>query len=252
MDTNSLEKLGMSNKEIKLYLKLLEFGESGANVLAKSINENRTSTYSLLNAMKSKGFISFYEKKGLKYYVPSDPTFLINKFMEGAKGLQKVLPELLAIHNKYNTKKPRITFYEGVEGIKQIAEILLEVPGSTRFSFMGVNEATMHPEIKRFYEEDFVNRRIELGITYKGIVAGHLPMGNKYAPTEKAQLRELKYVDPKKLPIKNHIDIFPHNKVALYSYHKDEMMGVIIEHEDFYATMKTAFELAWAGVDVLS
>jgi hypothetical protein len=76
-------------------------------------------------------------------------------------------------------------------------------------------------------------------------------MGNKYKPTEKDQLRELKYIDSKKLPIKIHIDIFPYNKVALYSYHKDDLMGVVIEHEAFYSTMKTVFELAWAGVEVL-
>lgn len=251
MDQNLLKKLDLTPRESKIYLKLLEFGESGANVLAKSIGENRTSTYSLLNSMRKKGIISFYVRNKIKYFVPTDPTFLINRFMDGAKGLQKMLPELLAIQNKFSKKKPKITFYEGVEGIKQIGEILLEAPGSTRVSFMCIDEKTIHPEIKRYYEEEFVNRRIELGITYKGIVAGYLPMGNRHTPTEKGQLRDLKYIDPKKSPIKIQIDIFPYNKVALYSYHKDEMIGVIIEHEDFYVTMKTVFELAWSGVPTL-
>lgn len=251
MDIKVLSQLGLSEKEAKIYLKLLEFGECGASVLAKSLGENRTTVYSLLNAMRKKGVVSFYVKKKMKFFVPQDPTFLVGRVAEGVKWLQKLLPELLAIHNKYNKTKPKITFYEGVEGIKQIGEILLEVPDSTRLSFMGVDESTIHPEIKRYYEEDFINRRIELGIKYKGIVAGYIPMGNKYKKTEKDQCRELKYVNPKKLPIKNHIDIFPNNKVALYSYHKDEMMGVIIEHEAFYTTMKTVFQLAWAGIDTV-
>ena len=251
LDQNLLKKLDMTPRESKIYLKLLEFGESGANVLAKSIGENRTSTYSLLNAMRKKGLISFYVRNKVKYFVPTDPTFLINKFMEGAKGLQKMLPELLAVQNKFSKTKPKITFYEGVEGIKKIGEILLEAPGSTRLSFMCIDEKTIHPEIKKYYEEDFVNRRIELGITYRGIVAGYIPMGSRHAATEKGQLRKLKYIDSKKLPIRIQIDIFPYNKVALYSYHKDELVGVIIEHEDFYSTMQTVFELAWAGVEVL-
>lgn len=121
---------------------------------------------------------------------------------------------------------------------------------SAPFSFMGIDK-NIHPEIEKYYEEDFINRRIEAGIKYKGIITGKLPMGNKYKPTEKGQLRELKYIDSKKLPIKIHIDIFPRNKVALYSYHKDNLMGVVIEHEDFFNTMKTVFDLAWAGVDIL-
>lgn len=238
----------MTPKEIKVYLKLLELGSSGANSLSKRIDENRTSTYSLLQAMEKKGFISYIIKAKIKYYVPADPQVLINHYYDDAKTLKSLLPELLAIHNKFG-QKPKITFYEGVNGIKQLCEILLEAPGTVRESFMGVDEKRIHPEIKKYFEEDFVNRRIELGIHYRGIVNGYLPMGTKHAKTEKDQLRELKYIDSKLFPIKIHIDIFPHNKVALYSYNQDEMMGVIIEHESFYTSMKTVFKLAWAGAD---
>jgi sugar-specific transcriptional regulator TrmB len=250
MDNLKLKKLGMSKKEIIIYLKLLEYGESGVNNLARNVGENRTSVYSVLKAMQKKGFVSFYIKKNLNFFVPTDPGILIGQFVDSANSLKKLLPELLAVHNKYGKTKPKITFYEGVDGIKQIGELLLAVPGSTRLSFMGIDK-NIHPEIEKYYEEDFINRRIEAGITYRGIVTGKLPMGSKHKPTEKGQLRSLKYIDSKKLPIKIHIDIFSENKVALYSYRKDNLMGVVIEHEDFFNTMKTVFELAWAGVGVV-
>lgn len=248
MDTSQLEKLGLNSKEIKLYLKLLELGSSGAHSLSKRIDENRTTTYSLLNSMEKKGVISYFTKNNVKYYSPSDPKILIGRFMDEAKALKDLLPELLAINNQHG-QKPKITFYEGVNGIKQICETLLEVPGSTRESFMGINEKTIHPEIKKYFEEDIINRRIELGIHYQGIVTGYIPMGERHQKDEAGQLRQLKFVDEKQFPIKIHIDIFPNNKVALYSYNVDDMIGVIIEHESFYITMKTAFKLAWAGVD---
>lgn len=248
MEINILQKLGMTAKEVKVYIKMLELGSCLANTLAKRLNENRTSTYSLLQSLQKKGIVSYFIKKNVKYFVPTDPTFLINHYFDQASNLKKFLPQLLAIYNQYK-EKPKITFYEGVEGIKQIGEILLEVPGSTRESFMGIDEKTIHPEIKKYYEEDFVNRRIELGITFRGIVTGYLPMGSRHKKTNKEHLRELKFVDPKIFPIKIQIDIFPNNKVALYSQHKDAPMGIVIEHEDFYHTMKTAFKLAWAGID---
>lgn len=241
----------MSSKEIKAYLKLLEFDGIGANTLAKNINENRTSTYSLLQSMQKKGLVTFFKNKNIKYFSAINPKILVDHFYDGANQLKSFLPELLAITNKHG-QKPKITFYEGVEGIKQIGEMLLEVPCSVRESFMGVDEKTIHPEIKKYYEEDFINRRIEKKILYRGIVTGYLPMGNKHSKNEKEQLRELKYIDPKLLPLKIHIDIFPKNKVAIYSYNKDEMMGILIEHESFYQTMRTVFKLAWAGVDAFS
>jgi sugar-specific transcriptional regulator TrmB len=248
MNTHLLEKLGMTPKEVRLYLKLLELGSSPAHPLAQRLDENRTTTYSLLQSMQEKGFITYLVKKNVKYFSAMNPSVLINHFFNDAQYLKKLLPELLALTSAL-PKKPKISFYEGVEGIKQIGEILLEVPGSTRYSFMGAgsSDGTMHPEVKRYYEEDFVNRRIALGIHYKGIVTGKLPMATRYAHTDKAHLRELRYLDPKKFPITIHIDIFPNNKVALYSYSKNDQMGVIIEHEAFYTTMRTVFELAWAG-----
>ena len=248
MDKTLLQKLGLTPKEVKLYLKLLELGHSPANPLSKRLNENRTTTYSLLQSLENKGFVSHLAKEGVKYFIPADPSLLINSYFKDATKLKDLLPQLLAIHNQ-SGDKPKITFYEGVSGLTQIAEQLLEVPGSTRDSFMGLDVTVIHPEFKEYIEKDFLPRRIELGIKYRGIVTGYMPMSVKHSKTEKAHLRELKHVDPQKFPIKLHVDIFQPNKVALYSYAEDEMVGVVIEHESFFITMKTVFTLAWAGVD---
>lgn len=247
MHNDLLKKLGMNEKEVQIYLKLLEIGSVGVNVLAKVLDANRTSVYSILDSMMKRGFVSYVRKKGIKYFSAANPQVLINHFFESASQLKSILPELLAVTNIWG-QKPKITFYEGLEGIKQICETLLEVPNSVRESFMGIDERKIHPEIKKYFETDFINRRIDLGIKYRGIVTGYMPMGNKHPQNEKGQNRILKFVDNKKFPINIQIDIFPNNKVALYSYNKDQMMGVIIEHEDFYVTMRSVFALAWAGV----
>lgn len=250
MKKELLEKLGMNSKEVRVYLALLELGSAGANTIARKIEENRTTTYSLLNAMTKKGLVSYNKKGSVKYFFASDPRILINSYIEGGKLLNTVLPELLALQNQYD-QKPKITFYEGLEGMRQIAETLLEVPGSTRESFMGLQEEKIHPEFKEYIEKDWLKRRIELGIHFKGIVTGYVPMSESHDKNEEAHLRELKYIDPEKFPLFIHVDIFPENKVALYSYAESEMMGVIIEHEAFYKTMRTVFKLAWAGADVI-
>ncbi|MBI2463917.1 hypothetical protein HYV57_03090 [Candidatus Peregrinibacteria bacterium] len=248
MKKELLEKLGMTEKEARLYFALLELGLCRAHALAKKINENRTTTYSLLASMQRKGMVIFLVKHNVKYFSAVDPKILIDHYFSDGQLLKSFLPELLAIHNR-SSQKPKITFYEGVEGIKQICETLLEVPNSVRESFMGVDANTIHPEILRYFAEDFLPRRIEKNILYRGIVMGPMPMAKNFSKNLASHKREVKRVDSKLFPLKIHIDIFPVNKVALYSYNKDEMMGVIIEHESFFITMKTAFKLAWAGVD---
>lgn len=250
MDHSMLKNLGMNKTETQAYLKLLESEVIGANALSKKIGENRTTTYNILDRMIKKGLVSFYLRNNIKYYTAVSPKDLVDRYIKTGQTLKAILPELLALDNKHG-KKPKISFYEDVEGIIQICETLL-VPNSTRESFMGIEEELIHPEIKKYFEDYFVNQRINIKQKYRGIVTGYIPMGRDHPQSESGQHRELKYVDPKKLPIKIHVDIYPPNKVAIYSYNKDEMMGVIIEHESFYITMKTIFKLAWAGVDVLT
>ncbi len=247
MNTGMLEKLGMSKKEIKLYLKLLEFGAARANVLAKATNENRTSTYSLLNSMLKKGLVNYYKKTSIKYYSATSPRVLIESLQEDTNQLLRMLPELLAITNQY-AQKPKISFYEGVEGIKQIARTMLEVPNSVRDSFMGLDKEKLDPDIKKYIEEEFLGKRIAKNIAYRGIVSGYVPMAKGLPNSQKSHLREVKVIDPKKFPLKIHVDVYPPNRVAIFSYHKGEVMGVIIEHDSFYTTMKTVFQLAWRGI----
>ena len=219
MNQKLLEKLGLSVREVPIYLKLLELGSSPANTLAKLLGENRTSVYSLLQSLQKKGFVSYSFKRNVKNFFPADPGILIDQFVHAAKNLQLLLPELLAAFNKA-TNKPKVTFYEGVNGIKQLCETLLEVPGSTRLSFMGIDQAMIHPDIKYYFETDFLSRRIDAGIKYRAIVTGEIPFASDYEKSHEAQLRELKWVDPKKFPMNVEIDIYPYNKVAIYSYNK--------------------------------
>jgi hypothetical protein len=167
-------------------------------------------------------------------------------YIENGNILNSLIPQLLALQNIHD-QKPKITFYEGVEGIKQICETLLEVPDSTRESFMGINEQSIHPEIKRYFEEEFIPRRIQINQKFRGIITGYVPLSQSHPDSHEGQKREVKYVDAKNFPIQIQIDIYPQNKVALYSYDKDVMMGVVIEHEAFYNTMTTVFKLAWNG-----
>ncbi len=237
----------MTQKEIKIYLKLLEYGSARANILAKATNENRTSTYSLLNSMLKKGLVNYYKKANIKYYSATSPKILIEGLQEDTNQLMRMLPELLAITNQY-AQKPKISFYEGVEGIKQIAKTMLEVPNSVRDSFMGLDKEKLDPEVKKYIEQEFLEKRVAKNIGYRGIVSGYMPMAKGLPRNQKSHLREVRTIDPKKFPLKIHVDVYPPNRVAIFSYHKGEVMGVIIEHNSFYTTMKTIFQLAWQGI----
>lgn len=94
-----LKEIGMSEKEAKVYIILLKMGSSTASKISKKSNLNRVTTYSLLESLKNKGFVSYSIKSGVKYFESADPKTLLSSLKEKKENLKSVLPKLKKIQN---------------------------------------------------------------------------------------------------------------------------------------------------------
>ena len=121
METSVLRELGLSDKEIKIYLTLLKLGQSTVNLIAKKANLNRVTCYDVLKYLQEKGLVSYVIKSGVKYYESAEPRKLLGDLQEKQAKLKSILPELEALKQSVN-EKPSIEVYEGVKGLKTIIE----------------------------------------------------------------------------------------------------------------------------------
>ena len=94
MKEEALQSLGLTEKEIQIYLACLKLGSSLVQDIALSAKQNRTSTYDLLSSLEKKGFVSFTISSGKKHYQAINPKNLINLFKEKEKLIEESLPEL--------------------------------------------------------------------------------------------------------------------------------------------------------------
>ena len=120
-----LKELGLSDKEIKIYLTLLKLGQSTVNLIAKKANLNRVTCYDVLKYLQEKGLVSYVIKSGVKYYESAEPRKLLGDLQEKQAKLKSILPELEALKQSVN-EKPSIEVYEGVKGLKTIIEDILK------------------------------------------------------------------------------------------------------------------------------
>ncbi len=68
---------GLSPKEAKVYISALELGEASASQIATHSGEPRLSTYSVLNRLQKRRFVTCYQKKRVRIYrVASPDSFL--------------------------------------------------------------------------------------------------------------------------------------------------------------------------------
>jgi len=240
MNSNLIDQLsyyGFSDKEAKIYLTCLELGSSLASTIARRSEINRWTTYSILEDFKRKWIATENIKDELKYFSVLNPEILFKRWEEQYQKMKSVLPELLALTDKLGDK-PKIQFFEGLEGVKNMYGDLLTSTTEPIHAFLGLE--IINKKLLEYLYKEFLPQRIRLGIKAK--VISYMGEKNKeYKSIDKKALKETRLIKDDDFAIHNEIN----NKVAIAMFSDEEMSAVIIHSKKFHDTLLNIFNLIW-------
>ena len=121
-----LQKLidfGLSEKEAKVYLALLELGPSSVTDIARRSRVTRTNAYHLLSTLLAHGLVSSNEGEAKVIFSAEKPDRLIYLMKERlhdaerkCKQAEELMPELMSVFHDPE-RKLNVRYYEGDEGI---------------------------------------------------------------------------------------------------------------------------------------
>lgn len=239
-----LQQLGLSEKEVSVYLALIKTGLANAATIAREAGLARQTTYSLLDGLTVKQFVQQSDKKGVRqfYADPNQLVKLINQRKEELETHKRVveeeLPKLLAKSRRARAL-PIVQYYEGTEGLKRLFENILEryKKGKLRiFRGYGINQ---------FYEgmEDFLKyfvvERHRYGVDSKIFIA-NAPDAFGVEDSGASLGRSFKRLDIEEQQAAVYM---VGNAVYLFSY-KDNV-GVMIENQAIAQYLKDTFDIFW-------
>lgn len=244
--TNALTKIGLTEKQAKVYLACLELGGAGVSDISRKAKVERTTCYHILNDLINLGLISKSKQKKAGFFVAEDPRNIEEKSKENLRLIQNVLPELQAIHNVL-PQKPKISFHEGWEGAKFIYEDTLRTsrPGDIILSYTSLGDYFDY--IPKDWLTNYIKQRIEKKIRIK-ILTPASSIAKEYQKNDKQQLREIKEAEGDNWDFRADVQIY-RNKVGIISF-KENFMSVLIESKDIAQMQRMAFELMWKGANV--
>ena len=229
MKEKILKSLGLTDKEIKIYLANLRLGSSSVQQIANFADINRTSTYDLLKSLEEKGFVSWVIQSGKKIYQTTQPNKILDMLKEKEELVKKILPELNSIFKSVG-KRPRVEVYVGKEGLKSIFEnILLEAK-----TFSCIVSKNQLFQLFQYYFPHFVNRRKKKGIKVR-IISEAKPF-DKTAP--------YKIIKKK---IKTATWLY-NGKIAMISLEENKPIGILIDEKNFFETHQMMFDLLWDNI----
>lgn len=242
MENAALKGLGLSDSEARIYTAALTTGESLPKHLAEKAEVKRPTLYKLLPELIEKGLLTETRKGKRRYLVAEDPEVYLDK-----KRAELVLAEQnvpgLRLLLQTATVKPKIVFYEGIEGLKKLyMDNLREKKPILEF----VSVERIHPEIEKHSKNYYIPQRINRRIPIKIIVSGNTTSELLNLKTADWALREVQTIDERKFPIPLDCYIYGDN-VSFALYRTDsEPIGIIIRSKEIATTIRSLFEYIWA------
>src|SRR3989344_2995064 len=207
----ALIEYGLDDKEVAVYLFLLQNGTNSAHSIAQGTGILRQTTYDTLAKLENLGLI----------------TEIIKNDMGELKNLKD------SSLGKTFTRQ-----FNGIKGIKIMYSDFLKSQASIK---------TIQPEIpekflKEYFVENFSIKRIEQRVPIKILKAEIATEFQKSIDTDKKKFREVRLSSDLD-GINSHIVLY-NNKVAFLDY-RDEASGVLIENDLFFKSMEVLFEVLW-------
>ncbi len=243
----ALEDFGFNNLEVEVYRALLKSGSRPASVIAEQANLKRAHTYNILNSLMDKGLVQQFLKNGVKQFSCSPPTSLLtiveqreDRLASQKKQLTEILPLLQQLRNPL-AAEPKVHFFRGSDGIKEIYEDMLRTPNITIYGLIDVKYTNNFADDDNMrWLNSFVRRRAERNISWHGIINrsedSDIAVGSRH-PAK----RQCKMIEGVELPVA--VEVY-NSKVAITSTHH-ESVGFVIENENVAAALRNAHQAIW-------
>ena len=250
---NHLLSLGLSEKEAKLYLTLLEVGANPVSSIARKAGITRTTAYAALETLKEKGLVSVIEKGGIQQYAPVAPEKLEEfakhqqvKAEENYQKIKKIVPELKSLTGDL-VMAPKVKYFEGAEGIKTIykdtIDVLKAFPKNKRIKYSYSSAPEVDSGLRGFLD-NYIASRKKNGVLSKSILP-ESKRSRAYQKNAKKNLVEARIMDADiRMEFDSEVCIYG-DKVAIMSLKNDRLHGVIIESPEIASTQRAIFNLAW-------
>lgn len=249
-----LEKTGFTNKEAKVYLSILELGGAYPSKIADYSELNRSTVYKILLNLSIRGLINEIEKKNKLFYQVEKPYKFIkyaeSKLKQAKESLitaKSIIPEINTIYGPFE-KKPKVTYYEGVNGIITIYEDHLAINKPYEMlAWADVSEISSFLP-KKFFAE-YIKGKRKIGITTRGIISdtneGRKFNNTRYGNIKKNIWPNLRFAPKNKFPMTGEIVVYGNNKVSIVNFSNSNAIGSIIEDEKIHKMMRTIFNMCW-------
>lgn len=236
MQQESIKELinyGLSDKEASVYLICLKTGQAAANRIAGLANLARSTTYDILERLKSLGLIATCIVDNKTQFIANNPEILLTTLNERKQAVERVLPSLRAVFRKVEDK-PYAEVFQGKIAIVKIFDEIVD--NARKLKVIGSQGNAL--EKIGYHPEKFRLKRLEKKIKIKQILE---------KSKESKQIKNDKFTEVRFLKSLNGSTeaMFIFNDYVYHVILQYEISAIKIKSKDHAKAMEIMFDELW-------
>lgn len=249
-----LKDIGFSDKEVAVYLALLELGSSAVQPIARKAKVARPTTYLVLEKLLKQGLATRYVEGKKTVFTAESPRQLIQlvereeqRIKDKRFEVEEALPALQAII-KAGVGKPTVRYFDGIEGLRAMRREMLMYCRTGKDIWHNLTHADYLLAIFGEDEHLYGRQRAAKGVWAKTVfTTSSDELKKSILASAKQELSERKFVTPKKFQSTSGMTIY-RDRIAIGTF-AGNIGGVIIESSSMAEMMRHVFLLTWESLD---
>lgn len=239
----SLTKIGLNEKQARVYIALLQTGKATAYSIAKHSTLKKPTTYVILDELIAKGIVKKVPQAKTMHYTAISPEDLFSSYKSRFDNARKeALPELKAL-SRGREHKVRASYYEGLNGIKEMYKRVYKTMPDKEYVGFFAHEADAPQELIKFFDELNEDYR-KLNIRRRVITVDDPSIKEKYLTKDKRKRYGVKAKAISKSRYNSNISIEVFKNYTQIFSHR-HLQAVVIDNPDVARVMKQIFNLVW-------
>jgi len=152
-----LRKLGLTEKEVKIYLAGLELGPSSVQKLAQKIGLSRPTAYEIIKKLEDKRLFAETTQNKKRYFVAQSPKRILGILRVQKKEIEEREREFIriiaALESEYLKEEKGVEIFKGREGLNSLAEIISFSPTPNIIVVNPKRVPIKNAEMKKIYQK---------------------------------------------------------------------------------------------------
>lgn len=248
-----IQKIGLSDKEAKVYLYLLTSQGGYPSKVATETRLNRSTVYKILTGLSIKGLATEIEHGKKIFYQPERLgkleryiDYQVERAQSAKESAIKIMPELAELFDKADN--PKVSFYKGKEQVIEayLRHVQVEKPYKmTAFVNVQYIKKFLPEKIFTFYKKE----KERIGITARGVTSsneyGKQFQKDTHSGIKKSIWPELRFIPEDIFPFSAEMTMFDNNKVSIIKFDEQNPIAIVIEDKMVHDMMNMLFEFVW-------